>query len=201
MDLKFDFNLGPVENFRLQLSEAEAQKIKDPNAMILSTVDIVTKVPSSRTVLFKGFYEDGWVFYTNYNSQKSQEITQNPNVSLLFFWPNLERQVRIVGFAQKTPRSVSEDYFKTRPRESQLGAWASDQSKPIENYDFLEEKIKELEQKYKGQEIPCPPHWGGWLVQALEVEFWFGRVGRLHERYVYQRTSTRENWKTLMKSP
>lgn len=197
----FDFSLSPFEHFNREFAKAESQGFKDVNAMTLATCTSDGK-PSARTVLFKGMVRGGFSFYTNYESQKSLEIMENPSVALLFFWPSLDQQIRIQGVADKTTRAESEAYFKTRARISQLGAWASHQSEELSGHDELEDRVAEFDRKFSGQEVPCPPNWGGWRVQPLEMEFWFGQTGRLHDRWVYQREGVDElAWQTLMKYP
>lgn len=182
----FNFNLDPIENFGILLNEAVEHKLPDPNAMSLATVNSDNK-PSVRIVFYKGMIRDGFSFYTNYNGRKAQDIAHNNNVCVNFFWSQLERQVRIEGKAQKTTRAESEAYFKTRVRESQLGAWASEQSQPLESFETIEKRYQELNTKYANQDIPCPPHWGGYIIVPDMIEFWFGRTGRMHQRYRYQR--------------
>ncbi len=172
---------NPFKQFGAWLKEAEGEPL--PNAMVLSTA--YKSVPSARTVLLKDFDSKGFTFFTNYESRKARELEKNPNASLLFHWPLLERQVRIVGKVVRVSRTESAAYFKTRPRESQLGAWASDQSSTIESRAELEEKMGELRKKYQSKPIPLPPHWGGYRVVPTEFEFWQGREGRLHDRLVY----------------
>ncbi|MBL7555146.1 MAG: pyridoxamine 5'-phosphate oxidase [Bdellovibrionaceae bacterium] len=185
----FNFSLDPIENFVILLNEAVEHKMPDPNAMALATVNIENK-PSVRIVFYKGMIRDGFSFYTNYNGRKAQDIAHNNNVCVNFFWSQLERQVRIEGKALKTTRAESEAYFKTRVRESQLGAWASEQSQPLESFETIEKRYQELNTKYANQEIPCPPHWGGYIIVPEMIEFWFGRTGRMHQRYRYQRNGT-----------
>ena len=139
-------------------------------------------------------------FYTNYNSTKAQQIKTNPQVALNFFWPELERQVRVKGLVSKVKDEFSEEYFNVRPRESQLGAWASAQSKPLVNRDELEQKYLELEKHYEGKIIPRPAHWGGYMVTPSEIEFWQGRPGRLHDRIQYH-SDTQGQWKFKRLSP
>ncbi len=182
----FNFNLDPIENFVVLLDEAVEKKLPDPNAMALATVNVDNQ-PSVRIVFYKGMIRDGFSFYTNYNGRKAQDIAHNNNVCVNFFWSQLERQIRIEGKAQKTTRAESEAYFKTRVRESQLGAWASEQSQPLESFETIEKRYRDLNQKYANQDIPCPPHWGGYIIVPDTIEFWFGRTGRMHERYRYQR--------------
>lgn len=185
----FNFNLDPFKNFVSLFEEAVEQKMPEPNAMALATVNKENK-PSVRTVLYKGMIRGGFSFYTNYKGRKAQDIAHNPNVCANFFWAQLERQIRIEGHVQKTTRDESETYFRSRARVSQLGAWASDQSQNLNSLESLEAKYQELEAKYTGQEIPCPPHWGGYIIIPDKIEFWFGRQGRMHERYCYIRNGT-----------
>jgi len=185
----FNFDLDPIKNFAILLDEAVEHKMPDPNAMALATVNKDNK-PSVRIVFYKGMIRGGFSFYTNYNGRKSQDIAANDNVCVNFFWPLLERQIRIEGKAQKTTRAESEAYFKTRIRESQLGAWASEQSQPLGSFEAIEKRFQDLNLKYANQEIPCPPHWGGYIIIPEMIEFWFGRTGRMHQRYRYQRAGS-----------
>lgn len=205
----FLFESDPFQEFERELAKAvEAAKdqngqrslIKEPTAMSLATVDSSGQ-PQVRTVLFKGLVRQGLSFFTNYNSPKSQQLVANPKASLLFLWAPLEQQIRIEGVVAKLTRSESEAYFKTRPRESQLGAWASSQSQEIPNYEFLQNEFTNLEKKFSGKDIPCPEHWGGFHLVPTMMEFWFGKKGRLHERYVYERKSAQDSWRKYMKSP
>ncbi len=163
------------------------------NAMTISTIGL-DGFPKSRVVLLKKFNEDGFIFFTNYNSEKGKAIQNNPNVCLSFFWNSLERQVIIKGVAEKTSEIISDNYFDSRPDGSKLGAIASDQSKVIESRKVLEDKLTQLEQLYRGKKIPRPLHWGGYLVKPIEVEFWQGRSNRLHDRIRYQLQDD-FNWK------
>lgn len=198
LDFQFDFQRDPLSNFQGLFSEVEKKITKDPNAMSLATVDLKGK-PSLRTVLFKGLREEAFSFYTNYDSEKSRAILENPQVTLLFFWSAFDLQVRIEGTCEKMSRADSEAYFRTRPRLSQIGAWASRQSQRISGAEQLAQWVSEAEQKFLNQEIPCPPHWGGWLVRPRLIEFWFGQQGRLHDRYIYEKNAA--NWDRYMKSP
>lgn len=180
-------SVDPREQFSLWFSQALNAQALEPNAMTLSTVSSSGQ-PSSRTVLLKELDDVGLVFYTNYNSQKSKEIGQNNRVSLLFFWKELERQVRIQGYVDKIEESVSIEYFQSRPKGSQIGAWASAQSDKIVDRSILELEMKRLEILYQDAEVlPKPPHWGGFRCVPSYWEFWQGRANRLHDRFAYTR--------------
>ena len=155
-----------------------------PDAAVLSTVD-QHNYPNGRVVFIKALEEAGLVFFTNYHSQKGRELLHNPAASLVLFWPDCERQVRIRGAVVKTDRAASEHYFQARPRGSQLGAWASKQSEVLTSRDELEARFKESEIRFTGQEVPCPPHWGGYCLDPNYFEFWQGRSNRLHDRFSY----------------
>lgn len=177
----------PIQLFAQWFSEAGPMGISEPNAMILGTVSASGK-PSSRAVLLKGLENGSFVFFTNHQSRKAQEIQQNPHVSLVFLWLEAERQIRIEGIAQNISKADSEAYFATRPRESQLGAWASEQSKPIASRVELEQRFKDMEQRFEHiEKIPMPEFWGGYAVSPISIEFWQGRIGRLHDRIVYEK--------------
>lgn len=196
--MKFDFGRDPLVDFQDFLREAQEKGLPEPTGMSLATVNAQGQ-PSCRTVLFKGLYQNGFTFYTNYEGRKGRDLIAHPQASLNFWWPALEKQIRIEGTVEKLPRDVSEAYFATRPRLSQLGAWASKQSQEIPNRDFLQTQLREVEQHFEGKTIPCPPFWGGFVLRPEEIEFWIGHEGRLHERYVYQKQG--EGWKTFMRSP
>jgi pyridoxamine 5'-phosphate oxidase len=178
----------PFAQFRLWLTEALSAKVPEPNAMHLSTVSAAGR-PSGRIVLLKGLDERGFVFFTNYQSRKGQDLAHNQWASLTFFWPELERQVRIEGTTELVSVRKSDEYFHSRPRGSQIGAWASPQSQEIPGRQMLEQTISRLQDKFGQQAtIPRPPHWGGYCVVPEVMEFWQGRASRLHDRIVYTRS-------------
>lgn len=177
----------PFEQFELWLTEAIAKDLHEPNAMVLSTADDSGR-PSSRVVLLRGFDQQGFTFFTNYDSRKAAEIAKNPQAALLFYWADLSKQVRVEGSIAKAPEQISDEYFASRPRASQLGAIASPQSSVIENRLQLEEKYAALKDEYGDHEIARPENWGGYIVKPDLFEFWQGRASRLHDRLRYTRS-------------
>lgn len=181
-----EIDRDPIRQFQIWFDDAISAKIPLAEAMTLATSTPDGR-PSARMVLLKHVDQDGFVFFTNYRSAKARELDANPRAALVFYWNQLERQVRIEGNVVRTSAQESCDYFQTRPRESQIGAWASEQSEVITGRDVLERRAQELEALYCDREIDCPEHWGGYRVKPERIEFWKGRVGRLHDRILYQR--------------
>jgi pyridoxamine 5'-phosphate oxidase len=195
----FDLSLEPFLHLERLLTEAQQRGEPEHNAMALATAGADLQ-PTVRIVYYKGLVRGGLSFYTNYNGIKAKDIALNPKVCLNFYYPAVWQQIRILGTALKLTRAESEAYFKTRARLNQLGAWASNQSEEIPSLDFFQDKMDEIEKKFAGQEVPCPPGWGGFHVIPSEFEFWFGKTGRLHERYVYQRQGD-HSWHRFLRSP
>ena len=181
-----DLAENPIAQFDYWFKQAQAAEIEEPNAMSIATVS-ESLMPSNRTVLLKIYDDKGFIFFTNYTSQKAREIDNNPQVALLFAWLGLERQVRISGVAEKISKKESFAYFTSRPKGSQLGAWISPQSQIIESRDFLKQKLAEVKAKFATGKIPLPSAWGGYRVVPQRFEFWQGRSSRLHDRFIYEK--------------
>lgn len=174
----------PMEQFTRWWEDAVKSEIDEVNAMTLATATL-GGIPSARIVLLKGYDERGFMFFTNYESHKGRELAHNPRACLVFFWKELERQVRIEGLVEKVSAAESDEYFQSRPKGSRIGAWASPQSAVIAGRDVIEQNVTALEKKFSDEQIPRPGHWGGYLVKPLRMEFWQGRSNRLHDRIRY----------------
>jgi len=177
----------PIKQFQIWFNDAIAAKLPLPEAMTLATATPEGR-PSARMVLLKQVDQDGFVFYTNYRSAKAEQLDANPYAALVFYWAVLDRQVRVEGRVAKTSAQESSEYFRTRPRESQIGAWTSEQSQAIGSREVLEQRARELEALYRDREVERPEHWGGYRVEPERIEFWKSRIGRLHDRILYQRS-------------
>jgi pyridoxamine 5'-phosphate oxidase len=188
----------PIQQFQAWFDDAITARLPLPEAMTLATATPDGK-PSARMVLLKQVDEDGFVFFTNYNSAKAEQLDANPYAALVFYWAPLDRQVRVEGSVVRTSAQESRDYFRTRPRESQIGAWASAQSEVIRSREALEQRAQELEALYCDREIDCPEHWGGYRLRPERIEFWKSRIGRLHDRILYERGS--DGWTITRLAP
>lgn len=189
----------PISQFEKWWQDVKGSKIEEMNAMTLATANKNGK-PSARVVLLKEFTKEGFIFFTNYHSQKGMEMLENPQVSLVFFWKELERQVRIDGLAEKISEEESDIYFRSRPDESKIGAWASPQSQVIGSRKVIEENVMDTNKKFTGVEIQRPPHWGGYIIKPTVIEFWQGRPGRLHDRIQYTKDEN-GTWKIERLAP
>ena len=208
-DLREDYRQGsldaeavgdnPIAFFGRWFAEAQKAGVEEPNAMTLSTADAAGR-PHSRIVLLKGLEEGGFTFYTNYESHKGVQLKVQPYVALVFFWPHLERQVRVEGKVHKISGQESDAYFGSRPRMSQLGAWASPQSEVVSSREVLEAHMQLAETRFAGKEVPRPPHWGGYRVMPESIEFWQGRSSRLHDR-ILMTQSEGASWKEERLAP
>lgn len=194
-----DVHPNPFEQFKTWFDQALAAQLPEPNAMTIATATTDGK-PYARIVLLKDYDERGFVFYTNYESHKGQQLVQNPWGAIAFWWAQLERQVRIQGRVEKVSEVEADAYFQSRPKGSQLGAWASNQSQVIDSREVLERRLEELKKEYENKAVPRPPHWGGFRVIPDEMEFWQGRKSRLHDRLLYRRSED-STWEIQRLSP
>ncbi len=198
MNLIDHLSENPLQDLKAWIDHATQLGLPEPDAMTLTTVS-VDKRPSARLVLCKKVAADGLHFFTNYESRKALELQANPFAAAVFFWPTIAKQVRVEGHVTKLARQVSEDYFRSRPRGSQLGAWVSQQSTEIPNYATLEKIFREKEEEFSGKDVPCPPHWGGFLIAPSMIEFWVGLPSRLHDRVSVSQVGSIPNLRWIKK--
>lgn len=207
-NLRHEYNLNklseetirknPFRQFEFWFRQVIKLKLTEPNAMVLATTDKKAK-PSARIVLLKDLSKDGFVFFTNYKSSKGRSLTENPEASLLFYWAELERQIRVEGKVKKISRAESQKYFNTRPLESRIAAWASEQSEVIPDREYLEQKFLYFKEKFRGKKNPIPPYWGGFVLVPDYFEFWQGRENRLHDRICFKKMKS--GWKIFRRAP
>ena len=190
----------PIEQFKIWLVEAEEQSIYEPNAFVLSTINPDLS-PSSRTVLLKGVSEEGFSFFTNFGSRKGKALEQNPKVSAVFGWYSMYRQVLIEGEVRRVSDEEADDYFHSRPHESQVAAWSSHQSQPIANRTELDKQFEEALERFKDQVVPRPDYWGGYLIIPTRIEFWKGRSNRMHDRIAFEREDQSSGWQVTRLQP
>lgn len=195
-----DLNLDPIVQWHAWYDQAASAGVAEPNAMSVATVD-QHSAPDSRVVLARAVDAMGFVFYTNYDSAKSQQLLVNPLASAVFAWLDLHRQVRVRGTVHRISDRESDEYFASRPRESQIGAWASPQSQPIADRTVIEARVAEIRTKFENQDVPRPANWGGWCLAPNSIEFWQGRPSRLHDRFVYDLDTTTKKWKIQRLAP
>ncbi len=190
----------PFAQFQTWFDAANEAQVPEPNSMVVATASAEGR-PSGRVVLMRGFDDRGFVFYTNYESRKGSDLAANPFASAVWFWQGMERQIRVEGSVERVDPAESDDYWRGRPRMSKLGAWVSDQSAAVESRGALETEMEALKQRFPDDEIPRPPHWGGFRIIPTVIEFWQGRRSRLHDRVVYRRDSRDAAWEIVRLSP
>jgi len=197
---RIDLNLDPIVQWNIWYEEAASAGVVEPNAMTVSTID-KSSAPDSRVVLARSVDTDGFVFYTNYDSAKSLQLVASPVASAVFAWLDLHRQVRVRGTVHQVSAQQSDDYFASRPRESQLGAWASPQSQVIPDRNFIEARLIEAREKFADRAVTRPDTWGGWCIVPVTIEFWQGRPSRLHDRFIYSRDKNNSQWQIERLAP